>query len=74
MAKKKITYKEDWKADDEVKLKAEADWTKRVGVDFPLWMIRTLDQESNRIGVARQALIKMWVSQRLDQEQQSRSA
>lgn len=74
MAKKKITHKKEWKADDEVTLKTGSDWTKRVGVDFPLWMIKALDQEANRIGVARQALIKMWVSQRLDQEQQERSA
>jgi CopG antitoxin of type II toxin-antitoxin system len=39
---------------------------KRVNVDFPLWMIARLDREAKRRGVTRQALIKMWLSDRLD--------
>ena len=39
----------------------------RVNVDFPLWMVRGLDRESSRMGVARQALVKMWIGDRLDQ-------
>jgi len=41
--------------------------TKRVNVDFPQWMIARLDVEAKRRGVTRQALIKMWLSDRLDQ-------
>lgn len=37
----------------------------RANVDFPLWMIRALDKEAARLGVARQALIKMWVAEKL---------
>jgi hypothetical protein len=39
---------------------------KRVNVDFPQWMVTKLDAEARRRGVTRQALIKMWLSDRLD--------
>jgi hypothetical protein len=38
----------------------------RVNVDFPLWMVKALDRESTRIGIARQALVKMWIGDRID--------
>ena len=40
---------------------------KRVNVDFPQWMVARLDAEAKRRGVTRQALIKMWLADRLDQ-------
>ena len=40
--------------------------SKRINVDLPLWAIKALDKEAKRIGVARQALIKMWVIKNLD--------
>ena len=40
---------------------------KRVNVDFPAWMVVRLDREAKRRGVTRQALIKMWLADRLDQ-------
>lgn len=39
---------------------------KRVNVDFPQWMVAKLDTEARRRGVTRQALIKMWLADRLD--------
>jgi len=39
---------------------------KRVNVDFPLWMIDLLDKEAKRLGVPRQSIIKVWVSERLE--------
>jgi hypothetical protein len=39
---------------------------KRVNVDFPIWMIQLLDKEAKRLGVPRQAIIKMWVAERLE--------
>lgn len=39
---------------------------RRVNVDFPQWMIVRLDREAKRRGVTRQALIKMWIADRLD--------
>lgn len=31
----------------------------RISVDLPEWLLKAIDAESERIGVARQALIKM---------------
>jgi hypothetical protein len=39
---------------------------RRVNVDFPVWMIDSLDREARRLGVTRQSIIKMWLSERLD--------
>ena len=38
---------------------------KRVNVDFPIWMIQSLDKEAKRLGVPRQSIIKMWIAERL---------
>lgn len=38
---------------------------KRVNVDFPVWMIHSLDKEAKRLGVTRQSIIKVWISERL---------
>ena len=40
---------------------------KRVNVDFPVWMIHSLDKEAKRLGVPRQSLIKMLIAERLDE-------
>ena len=40
---------------------------KRVNVDFPAWMVDSLDREARRVGVTRQALIKLWLADRLGQ-------
>ena len=40
---------------------------KRVNVDFPIWMIQSLDREAHRLGVPRQAIIKIWIAERLEQ-------
>ena len=41
---------------------------KRVNVDFPSWMVRALDKEANRLRVTRQSIIKIWISERLEQK------
>jgi len=38
---------------------------RRVNVDFPAWMIHSLDKEASRLGVTRQSIIKIWISERL---------
>jgi hypothetical protein len=38
---------------------------KRVNVDFPIWMIQSLDKEAKRLGVPRQSVIKIWLAERL---------
>jgi hypothetical protein len=44
---------------------------RRVNIDFPEWIIQKLDFQSKLIGVSRQALIKLWVSERVQQENQN---
>jgi hypothetical protein len=39
---------------------------KRVNVDFPQWMVTALDKEAKRLGVSRQALVKIWLAERLE--------
>jgi len=39
---------------------------KKVNVDFPQWVIDKLDREATRIGVTRQSVIKVWITERLD--------
>lgn len=38
---------------------------KRVNVDFPVWMIESLDREAGKLGVTRQSIIKVWLAERL---------
>jgi hypothetical protein len=38
---------------------------RRVNVDFPVWMIDSLDREAKRLGVTRQSIIKVWIAERL---------
>ncbi|MDO8454338.1 MAG: CopG family transcriptional regulator [Sulfurimonas sp.] len=42
--------------------------TKKVNVDFPEWVINSLDQEAKKIGVTRQSIIKVWIAERLKAE------
>lgn len=47
------------------KLKTE---TKKINVDFPEWIINSLDEEAKKIGVTRQSIIKVWIAERLKEE------
>ena len=38
---------------------------QRVNVDFPIWMIKWLDHEAVKLNVSRQAVIKMWLADRM---------
>jgi len=60
--------------DGEVDVVQYFDWSKatrpnlemrRVNVDFPAWVVKALDREAQRLGVPRQALIKLWIAERL---------
>ena len=46
---------------------------KRINVDFPEWVIDSLDKEANRIGVTRQSIIKMWLVERLEAQEAKKS-
>jgi hypothetical protein len=41
---------------------------RKVNVDFPIWMIESLDRVARKLGVTRQSVIKMWLAERLERE------
>jgi alpha/beta superfamily hydrolase len=64
----------DKRFDDGEDVADQVDWskarrpnveTKRVNVDFPAWVVSGLDQQAQRLGVTRQALIKLWIAEKL---------
>jgi hypothetical protein len=66
----------DKKFDDGEDMTAYVDFSKvrrpgqeprRVNVDFPAWMVGSLDMEARRLGITRQAVIKVWIGERLDE-------
>ncbi len=50
------------------KVRRPAHEQRRVNVDFPSWMIQSLDREARRLGVTRQSVIKVWIAERLEQK------
>ena len=46
---------------------------KRVNVDFPTWMIESLDREAGKLGVTRQSIIKVWLAERLEKSASNKS-
>lgn len=40
--------------------------TKRINIDFPLWVIQKVDKEATRLGVTRQSLLKVWVAEKIE--------
>jgi len=38
---------------------------KRVNIDFPAWVVEKLDKESKKLGITRQALVKVWIAEKL---------
>ena len=64
----------DQKFDAGADVSGDVDWgnarrpnlkLKRVNVDFPSWVVEALDREARRLGVTRQALVKLWIAARL---------
>ena len=47
---------------------------KRINVDFPAWVVESLDREAARVGVTRQSIIKVWLVERLQAESANRVA
>ena len=54
---------------DLTKAKRPLQSQRRVNVDFPSWMIDSLDREASRIGVTRQSIIKVWLAERLESQE-----
>lgn len=64
---RKFDKGEDIIADlDLSKIRRPAQEQRRVNVDFPEWMIQSLDREARRLGVTRQSIIKVWIAERLE--------
>ena len=51
---------------DASKAKRVLQTQRRVNVDFPTWMIDSLDREASKLGVTRQSVIKVWLAERLE--------
>ena len=45
---------------------------KRVGIDYPVWVLDSLDKEANRTGVSLESIIKNWLVERLEKQAVSR--
>lgn len=41
---------------------------KKVIVDFPEWMVKELDKVARKLGVTRQSIIKIFISDKLKEE------
>ena len=39
--------------------------SRRILVDFPEWMIESLDNEAKHLGISRQAIIKFWINDKI---------
>lgn len=75
-SKHTITAEElDEKFDNGEDISEYVDWSsarrinevpQRVNIDFPRWVVQRLDREANRLGVSRQALLKIWIAERLE--------
>ena len=50
------------------KVRRPAQEQRRVNVDFPSWVIQSLDREARRLGVTRQSMIKAWIAERLERK------
>ena len=51
---------------DLTKIKKPNEEIKRINVDFPIWMVESLDRKARHLGVNRQSVIKMWIAERLE--------
>ncbi len=66
---RKFDEGEDIAADlDLSKTRRPAQEQRRVNIDFPAWMIQSLDCEARRLGVTRQSVIKVWIAERLERK------
>ena len=50
---------------DKTQIKRPGLEQRRITVDFPAWMVHQLDKEATRLGITRQSIIKMWISEKI---------
>jgi len=49
----------------------EAVVVRRVNIDIPQWLLDALDREALKLNVSRQAIVKMWLSEKLDEQKKA---
>jgi hypothetical protein len=50
------------------KARRPAEEQKRISMEIPVWMVEKLDREAKKLGVTRDAIIKMWLAEHLQIE------
>jgi hypothetical protein len=68
VAGQKLLAADNHAALDLTKVRRPGQEQRRVNVDFPIWMIESLDREARRLGVSRQSIIKVWIAERLERD------
>jgi phosphoribosylanthranilate isomerase len=38
---------------------------QKVNISLPVWMVHSLDREAERLDITRQAVIKLWIDEKL---------
>ncbi len=41
---------------------------ENINLDMPSWMVQSLDEEAARLGIAREAVIKTWLADRIKEQ------
>ncbi len=41
---------------------------ENINLDLPSWMVQSLDKEAARLGIAREAVIKTWLADRIKEQ------
>jgi hypothetical protein len=39
-----------------------------IEISFPQWMVEALDKEARKLGIQREAIIKLWLAERLEKK------
>lgn len=61
----------DFIVDSETRFPGQNDSARKINISMPEWMIRELDKTAKHLAVTRQAVINMWIGERLAKERES---
>ena len=42
--------------------------SENINLDLPSWMVQSLDEEAARLSIAREAVIKTWLAERIKEQ------
>ena len=45
--------------------------TKKININLPQWLVNALDTKANSLAVSRNAIINMWLSERVESEKET---